>query len=86
MQPGIQIYLSTPAKAEDFKMVGEELIAVIKDREKAKKAEEMRIRAEAEAEKAKAHSQRWNEWKTRNEYDTGDDETISEYERRSGAV
>jgi hypothetical protein len=54
LQAGMQIYLSTPAKAEDFKMAGEELIAVIKDREKAKKAEEMRIRAEAEAEKAKA--------------------------------
>jgi HlyD family secretion protein len=54
LQPGMQIYLSTPAKAEGFKMVGEELIAVIKDREKAKKAEEMRIRAEAEAEKAKS--------------------------------
>ena len=54
LQAGMQIYLSTPAKAEDFKMAGEELIAVIKDREKAKKAEEMRIRTEAEAEKAKA--------------------------------
>jgi len=53
LQPGIQLYLSTPAKAEEFKIVGEELIAVIKDREKAKKAEEMRVRAEAEAEKAK---------------------------------
>ena len=54
LQAGMQIYLSTPAKAEDFKMAGEELIAVIKDREKAKKAEEMRIRTEAESEKAKA--------------------------------
>ena len=41
LQPGIQIYLSTPAKAENFKLVGEELISVIKEREKAKKAEEL---------------------------------------------
>jgi HlyD family secretion protein len=53
LQPGIQMYLNTPAKAEDFKMVGEDLIAVIKDREKAKKTEEMRIRDEAERAKAR---------------------------------
>lgn len=49
---GTQVYLSTPAKAENYKLVGEELISVIKEKEKAKKAEEERIRKEAE-EKAK---------------------------------
>ena len=49
---GTQIYLSTPAKAESFKLVGEELVSVIKEREKAKKAEELHIRAEAEKARA----------------------------------
>jgi len=46
-----QIYLSTPEDPENFKLVGEELIAVIKEREKAKKAEELRLRREAEIAK-----------------------------------
>jgi hypothetical protein len=54
LQPGTQIYLSTPAKPENFKLVGEELISVIKERERAKKAEEMRIRQEAEKAKEEA--------------------------------
>ncbi len=45
---GAQVYLSTPAEPEDFKLVGQELIAVIKEREQAKKAEEQRLREEAE--------------------------------------
>lgn len=45
---GSQIYLSTPLEPEDFKLVGKELIAVIKEKETAKKAEEKRIREEAE--------------------------------------
>jgi HlyD family secretion protein len=48
LHPGVQIYLSTPAKPEKFKLTGMELISVIKERAKAKKAEEMRIRLEAE--------------------------------------
>jgi HlyD family secretion protein len=48
LEPGIQIYLSTPENSENFKLIGEELITVIKDREKAKKAEELRLRQEAE--------------------------------------
>lgn len=48
---GVPLYLSTPAKPENFKLVGEELVSVIKEREKAKKAEEMRLRAEAEKAK-----------------------------------
>src|SRR5450759_82565 len=51
LQPGTQIYINTPAKAENFKLVGEELVSVIKDREKIKKAEETRLRQEAEKAK-----------------------------------
>ena len=49
--PGTQIYLSTPAKPDNFKLVGEELVTIIKEREKAKKAEEARLQAEAEKAK-----------------------------------
>jgi len=49
LEPGTQIYLSTPEEPEGFKLVGAELIAVIKEKEKAKKDEEMRLRKEAEA-------------------------------------
>jgi hypothetical protein len=45
---GIQIFLSTPEEPENFKLVGQELITVIKDKERAKKAEERRLREEAE--------------------------------------
>jgi hypothetical protein len=48
LKPGVQLYLSTPEKAEDFKLTGEELISVIREREKAKEAEEARLRKEAE--------------------------------------
>jgi HlyD family secretion protein len=48
IEPGTQMYLSTPENAESFKLVGEELITVIKEKEKAKKDEEMRIRLESE--------------------------------------
>jgi HlyD family secretion protein len=51
LEPGTMIYLSTPEKAEDFKLVGEELITVIKEREAAKKAEELRLKQEAEKAK-----------------------------------
>jgi hypothetical protein len=54
LQPGTQIYLSTPAKPENFKLAGEELISVIKERERVKKAEEMRVRQEAEKAKEEA--------------------------------
>jgi HlyD family secretion protein len=48
LEPKTQIYLSTPLKAENFKLIGLELIPVIKDRAKAKKAEELRLREESE--------------------------------------
>lgn len=54
LETGTEIYLSTPEEAEGFKIVGEELIAVIKEKEQAKKAEEARVRKEAE----KAREQR----------------------------
>ena len=54
LQPGVQVYLSTPAKAEDFKLVGGELISVIREREKVKKAEELRLMEEAEKAKQEA--------------------------------
>ncbi len=46
--PGTLVYLSTPENAEDFKLLGEDLIAVIKERERVKKEEEMRIKEEAQ--------------------------------------
>jgi HlyD family secretion protein len=48
LKENILVYLSTPEKPENFKLAGEDLITVIKEREKAKKEEEKRIRAEAE--------------------------------------
>jgi HlyD family secretion protein len=48
IESGVPVYLSTPENAENFKLIGEELVTVIKDREKAKKAEEMKLRQEAE--------------------------------------
>jgi HlyD family secretion protein len=48
LEPRVQIYLSTPANPEKFKLVGENLIAVIKERTRLKKAEEQNFRKEAE--------------------------------------
>ncbi len=56
IEPGDVLYLSTPEGPDKFKLVGEELKTVIKDREKAKKEEELRLRKEAE----KALEQRSN--------------------------
>ncbi len=44
---GTQLYLSTPEKAENFKLEGQELVAVIKEKEAVKKAEELRLKQEA---------------------------------------
>lgn len=54
LKPGIQVYLNTPEKPENYKLVGQELISVIKEREKAKKEEELKIRQEAEKAKEEA--------------------------------
>lgn len=48
VEPGDVIYLSTPSNPEKFRLVGEDLKAVIIEREKARKEEELRIRKEAE--------------------------------------
>ena len=40
LKQGAQIYFSTPEETENFKLVGKELITVIRDRERAKKEEE----------------------------------------------
>jgi hypothetical protein len=47
LKEGTQIYLSTPESPEKFKLVGQDLIEVIKERERAKKAEELRLREKA---------------------------------------
>jgi hypothetical protein len=54
VKPGVQVYLNTPEKPENYKLVGQELILVIKEREKAKKEEELKIRQEAEKAKEEA--------------------------------
>ena len=48
LEEGVQVYLSTPVEPENFKLVGQDLITVIKEKERAKKAEEKRLREEAE--------------------------------------
>lgn len=47
LEPGVQIYLNTPESPENFALVGEELISVIKEREKLKKEQELQAREEA---------------------------------------
>ncbi len=47
LEPAVQVYLSTPESPEDFDLKGQELISVIRDKEKARKEEEKRIREEA---------------------------------------
>ena len=54
LEAGNQLYLSTPEKPESFKLTGEDLIPVIREKARIKKEEEKRQRAEAE----KARSER----------------------------
>jgi len=56
IMPGELIYLSTPVKPEAFDLKGQELVAVIKEKERVKKEEEKRLREEAAqaAERMKA--------------------------------
>src|SRR5664280_1418497 len=56
LKPGVPVYLNTPEKPENYKLVGQELISVIKEREKAKKEEELKIRQEAEKAKEEVGS------------------------------
>jgi Barrel-sandwich domain of CusB or HlyD membrane-fusion len=48
LDAGTPIYLSTPEKSENFKLVGEELVPLIRERERLRKEEEKRQREEAE--------------------------------------
>lgn len=42
LEPGTQLYLATPEGVDDFKLAGEELINIIRDRQKERQAENMR--------------------------------------------
>ena len=46
IKTGDQVYLSTPEAPEKFDLAGKELIAIIKEREKARKAEELKLQQE----------------------------------------
>jgi hypothetical protein len=48
IQGQVQLYLSLPENAEKFKLQGEDLISVIKEKERIKKEQEERQRLEAE--------------------------------------
>jgi HlyD family secretion protein len=48
LQAGTLIYLSTPENPDKFRMAGEDLIAVIKEKEEARKEEEKRAKEEAQ--------------------------------------
>ena len=48
IEKGATVYLSTPTAPDKFKLTGEALIPIIREKERAKKAEELRIRQEAE--------------------------------------
>jgi HlyD family secretion protein len=48
LEPGTMLYLNNPEKPEKFKLAGEDLIPVLKEREKVKKAEYERYRKKAE--------------------------------------
>ncbi len=52
LKEGENLYLTTPENGENFKLVGTELVSIIKDRERMKKEEEERIRKEAERVRA----------------------------------
>ncbi len=54
LEPGTPIYLSTPEKPENFKLVGEDLIPVIREKERAKKEKDKLQRENA----VKAREQR----------------------------
>lgn len=47
LEPGTQIYLNTPENPESYSLVGEELITVIREREKLKKEQELQAREQA---------------------------------------
>ena len=52
LEQGTMLYLSTPEKPENFKLVGEDLIPVIREKARLKKEEDRRQRDEAEKARA----------------------------------
>jgi len=49
IEPGVELYLNTPEKPEEFKkLLGENLITVIKEKEKARKEEERRVNEQSQ--------------------------------------
>ncbi len=65
VEPGDQLYLSTPEDAEDFKMKGEELISVIKEKEKEEKAiqeQQRRDSAAARSDRQRMSSDRMQQF------------------------
>lgn len=79
LNPGTQIYLSTPEKPEKFRLAGEELIPVIRERARTKKDEEKRIRDQAE----KARLQR--EGEARKQGGSMNTATMRQQPNRSGS-
>jgi hypothetical protein len=49
LEPGTMLYLNNPEKPEKFKLVGVDLIPVLKEREKVRKTEYERYRKKAES-------------------------------------
>ncbi|MGQ9620988.1 MAG: efflux RND transporter periplasmic adaptor subunit [Bacteroidales bacterium] len=47
VEPGTELYLSTPEKPEKFSLAGEDLIPIIRERQRLKLEEEKRLREEA---------------------------------------
>lgn len=47
IEPGTELYLSTPEKPEKFTLAGEDLIPIIRERQRQKEEEERRLREEA---------------------------------------
>jgi hypothetical protein len=52
LEPGAQLYLSTPLKPETFKLAGENLIPLIREKARLKKEEDLRQREAAEKARA----------------------------------
>ena len=77
LEEGTQIYLNTPEKPEEFKkLLGENLIPIIKEKEKVKKEEERKA-----SEQQFRGRLFWRQGRNDEEYDSGNEATISEYEK-----
>jgi HlyD family secretion protein len=56
LEAGTQLYLSTPEEPENFKLTGEDLIPVIREKARVKKEEEKKQRADAEQARAERNA------------------------------